>query len=162
AAKIVETALWKKSNELFFKEWKDRKSDLAIWKARLDNPAAREIRAFLYDVISQDVFLYADENLSLTLDQWNSIVPEVERLSSRETATEEKADIVARWVNEIVPKIQLPTLMLGGRCTNTDRALARIDEIEGAIRLGINFVPDIASLFNNLRRVEDKRGNRLE
>ncbi|MFM7931981.1 MAG: hypothetical protein ACKO9Q_30075, partial [Pirellula sp.] len=162
AAKIVETALWKKSNELFFKEWKDRKSDLAIWKARLDNPAAREIRAFLYDVISQDVFLYADENLSLTLDQWNSIVPEVERLSSRETATEEKADIVARWVNEIVPKIQLPTLMLGGRCTNTDRALARIDEIEGAIRLGINFVPDIASFFNNLRRVEDKRGNRLE
>ncbi len=162
AARILETALWKKSSELFFKEWKDRKSDLAIWKARLDNPAAREIRAFLYDVISHDVFLYADENLSRTLDQWNSIVPQVERLSSRQTATEEKADIVARWVNEIVPKIQLPTLMLGGRCTNTDRALARIDEIEGAIRLGINFVPDIASLFNNLRRIEDKRGNRLE
>jgi len=162
AARISETALWKKSNELFFKEWKDRKSDLAIWKARLDNPAAREIRAFLYDVISQDVFLFADENLSRTLDQWNSIVPQVERLSSRETATEEKADIVARWVNEIVPNVQLPTLMLGGRCTNTDRALTRIDEIEGAIRLGINFVPDIASLFNNLRRVEDKRGNRLE
>jgi len=162
AAKLVETALWKKSSELFFKEWKDRKSDLAIWKARLDNPAAREIRAFLYDVISQDVFLYADENLSRTLDQWNSIVPEVERLSSQEVATEEKADIVARWVNDIVPRIQLPTLMLGGRCTNTDRALARIDEIEGAIRLGINFVPDIASLFNNLRRIEDKRGNRLE
>lgn len=162
AAKLVETALWKKSSELFFKEWKDRKSDLAIWKARLDNPAAREIRAFLYDVISQDVFLYADENLSRTLDQWNSIVPEVERLSSQEVATEEKADIVARWVNDIVPRIQLPSLMLGGRCTNTDRALARIDEIEGAIRLGINFVPDIASLFNNLRRIEDKRGNRLE
>jgi hypothetical protein len=162
SSRIFETALWKKSNELFFKEWKDRKSDLALWKARLDNPAAREIRAFLYDILSQDVFLFADENLSRTIEQWNSIVPEVEKLSSRETATEEKADIVARWVNEIVPKVQLPTLMLGGRCTNSDRALARIDEIEGAIRLGINFIPDVASLLNNLRRVEDKRGNRLE
>lgn len=162
AKEIYETSFWKKSNELFLKEWKDRKSDLAVWKARLDNPATREIRAFLYDVISQDIFLYADENLSRTVEQWNSIVPEVERLSSRQTASEDKPDIVARWVNELVPQIQLPTLMLAGRCTNSDRALARIDELEGAVRLGMNFVPDIASLFKTLRRVEDKRGNRLE
>lgn len=162
AQAVTKTSLWNKTNELFLKEWKDRKSDLATWRARLDNPAAREIRAFLYDVVSQDIFLYADENLSRSVEQWNLIAPAVERLSDRETRNEDKAEIVARWVDELVPQVQLPTLMLAGRFSNLDRALARVDEIEGAIRLGITFVPDIGFLFKNLRRVEDKRGNRLE
>ena len=162
AKRFYETAFWKKTYELFLKEWKDRKSDLAIWKARLDNPAAREIRTFLYDIASQDLFLYADENLSRTVEQWNAILPAVERFSSRDTSTEDKADIVAKWVDELVPQVQLPTLMLAGRFSNVDRALARIDELEGVIRLGINFIPDVSSLFKNLRRIEDKRGTRLE
>jgi hypothetical protein len=162
ATRITQTSLWKKASELFFKEWKDRKSDLGLWKSRIDNPAAREIRAFLYDIASQDLFLYADENLARTLGQWNSIQTSVERLSNRETSSEDKADIVARWVDQLIPEVQLPTLMLAGRYSNLDRALARVDEIEGAIRLGITFVPDVAGFFKNLRRVDDKRGNRLE
>jgi hypothetical protein len=162
AVRIAETSLWKKTSELFFKEWKDRKSDLAPWKARIDNPAARQIRAFLYDIASQDLFLYADENLARTLEQWNAILPSVERLSNRDTSPEDKADIVSRWVDQWVPEVQLPTIMLAGRFSNLDGALARVDEIEGAIRLGVTFVPDIGGFFKNLRRVDDARGNRLE
>ena len=162
AVRITETSFWKKTSELFFKEWKDRKSDLALWKARIDNPAARQIRAFLYDIASQDLFLYADENLARTLEQWNAILPSVERLSNRDTSSEDKADIVSRWVDQWVPEVQLPTIMLAGRFSNLDGALARVDEIEGAIRLGVTLVPDIGGFFKNLRRVDDPRGNRLE
>ena len=162
AVRIAETSFWKKTSELFLKEWKDRKSDLALWKARIDNPAARQIRAFLYDIASQDLFLYADENLARTLEQWNAILPSVERLSNRDTSSEDKADIVSRWVDQWVPEVQLPTIMLAGRFSNLDGALARVDEIEGAIRLGVTLVPDIGGFFKNLRRVDDPRGNRLE
>jgi len=162
AQRIYETSFWKKSSELLFKEWKDRKSDLATWKARLDNPAAREIRAFLYDVVSKDLFFYADENFSKTIRQFNAILPAIERLSSRQVPSEDKADIVANWVDQLVPQLQFPTLLLAGRYSNVDRALARVDEIEGAIRIGIGLIPDIGGFFKNLRRIEDKRGNRLE
>ena len=162
AQRIYETSFWSKTSELLNKEWKDRKSDLAPWKARLDNPAARQIRAFLYDVLSQDIFLYADKNLSNTLNLWNIIEPDIKRLTSRKVPSEDKAQIVANWVDQWVPPLQVPTLMLAGRFTDPDLALARIDEIEGAIRLGISFIPDIRGFFKNLRRIEDTRGNRLE
>lgn len=160
--RMAETTFWKKSNDLFQKEWKDRKSDLATWKARLDNPAAREIRSFLYDIASHDLFLYADGNLSRTIEQWNSIVPALERLLNGATRAEDKADIVARWVDEVLPNLQFPTLLVAGRYSDNERALARIDELEGAIRLGISFIPDLGPVFKSLKRIEDRRGNRLE
>jgi len=160
-ARLRETNLWSTVTELFWKEWKDRKSDLARVKAILDNPSARDVRKFLFDMASEDLFVVVDEHLSKSLAHWNAIQPDLERLADPKLTTELRAEIIARWIDERLPDYQIPTMIIGGKFSDTNAALSKIDEVEGLLRLGLAAVPDLRQFFKFLKRVEDPRGNRL-
>lgn len=159
--RLRETKLWASVSELFLKEWKDRKSDLARAKAILDNPSARDVRKFLFDIASEDLFLIVDDHLSKSLAHWNAIQPDIERLVDPKLPTELRAEIIARWIDERLPDYQIPTMILGGKFSDTNAALSKIDEVEGLLRLGLAAVPDLRPFFKFLKRIEDPRGNRL-
>ena len=159
--RLRETKLWASVSELFLKEWKDRKSDLARAKAILDNPSARDVRKFLFDIASEDLFVVVDDHLSKSLAHWNAIQPDIERLVDPKLPTELRAEIIARWIDERLPDYQIPTMILGGKFSDTNAALSKIDEVEGLLRLGLAAVPDLRPFFKFLKRIEDPRGNRL-
>lgn len=159
--RITSTKVWESASELFLKEWKDRKSDLARAKAILDNPSARDLRKFLYDLASEELFLFVDGNFSKFLTLWTELLPELELVFDSQVATEQRADLVANWIDQRLPALQLPTVVLGAKFSERDAALTKIDEVEGLIRLGIAAVPDLRPFFRTLQRVEDSRGNRL-
>jgi len=127
----------------------------------LDNPSARDVRKFLFDIASEDLFVVVDEHLSKSLAHWNAIQPDLERLADPKLTTELRAEIIARWIDERLPDYQIPTMILGGKFSDTNAALSKIDEVEGLLRLGLAAVPDLRQFFKFLKRVEDPRGNRL-
>ena len=161
ARRFAATKVWMSASELFLKEWKDRKSDLARAKAILDNPSARDVRKFLYEIASEELFLFVDGNFSKSLNLWKELLPELELVFDSQVSTERRADLVANWIDQRLPSLQLPTVVLGAKFSDRDAALTKIDEVEGLIRLGIAAVPDLRPFFRTLQRVEDARGNRL-
>lgn len=159
--RITSTKVWESTLELFLKEWKDRKSDLARAKAILDNPSARDVRKFLYDLASEELFFYVDGNFSKSLKLWTELRPEIEQVFDAQISTELRADLIAKWIDQRLPALQLPNVVLGAKFSDRNAALSKIDEVEGLIRLGLAAVPDLRPFFQSLRRVEDQRGNRL-
>ncbi|MBM3964366.1 MAG: hypothetical protein FJ308_04770, partial [Planctomycetes bacterium] len=159
---IMQSQLWQKSQVAFLKEWKDRKSDIGRYRTLWENHSVKELLRFLEDVASEDLFFYADVSLSKTLLQVTTIQKKLHVLTSEEVRAEVKADLVAQWIDQLLPSFQFPTLMVGGRFSDQDLALAKVDEIEGLIRFGIGAIPDAAPLLKPLKRIEDGRGSRLQ
>lgn len=159
---IMHSQAWQKSQVAFLKEWKDRKSDIGRYRTLWENQSVKELLRFLEDVASEDLFLYADGSLSKTLLQVTTILKKLHVLTSGEIRAEVKADLVAQWIDQVLPSFQFPTLMVGGRFSDQDLALAKVDEIEGLVRFGIGAIPDAAPLLKPLKRIEDVRGSRLQ
>lgn len=162
AEELVQSQLWQKLQVAFFKEWKDRKSDIGRYRTLWENQSVKELLRFLEDVASEDLFFYSDDSLSKTLLQLAEIQKKLHVLTSEDTRAEVKADLAAQWIDQLLPSFQFPTLMVGGRFSDQDLALAKVDELEGLIRFGIGSIPDAAPLLKPLRRIEDARGSRLQ
>lgn len=162
ARDLVQSELWQKTQVAFLKEWKDRKSDIGRYRTLWENQSVKDLLRFLEDLASEDLFFYADDSLSKTLLQLAAIRKKIHVLTSEETRAEVKADLAAQWIDQLLPSFQFPTLMVGGRFSNQDLALAKVDELEGLIRFGIGSIPDAAPLLKPLKRIEDARGSRLQ
>ena len=162
AKELVQSQLWQKTQVAFLKEWKDRKSDIGRYRSLWENQSVKDLRRFLEDLASEDLFFYADESLSKTLLQLATIQKKLHVLTSEETRTEVKADLAAQWIDQLLPAFQFPTIMVGARFADRDLALAKVDELEGLIRFGIGSIPDAAPLLKPLKRIEDERGSRLQ
>jgi hypothetical protein len=162
ARDLVQSQLWQKIQVAFLKEWKDRKSDIGRYRTLWENQSVKDLLRFLEDIASEDLFFYADDSLSKTLLQLTTIQKKLHVLTSEETRSEVKADLVAQWIDQLLPTFQFPTLMVGGRFSDQDLALAKVDELEGLIRFGIGSIPDAAPLLKPLKRIEDARGSRLQ
>ena len=161
ASRLQETKLWQTVRQAWDVEWRDRKSDLKQLRATLSNPVVADVLRFATEVVSDDVFVFADERLSTTLVQANAIQSKLHLLASNRLSNEEKGEIVYGWIDSLAPEFQFPTLAIGGRVRNADRAATKVDEIEGLLRLSLGSNPDLAPVLRRLQRIDDARGSRL-
>ena len=162
SSRLQSTEVWQKFRNALLAEWEDRKGELRQVRSTLQNPIVKDVMAFGIDLLSQDVFLFADNHLSKTIDQLAVIQSKSTLLASGQVSNETKAEIVYEWIDQLVPNFQFPTLVLGASFSDAEKATAKVDEIEGLIRLGLGSNPDLQPVLRALKRIDDARGSRLQ
>ncbi len=161
AQRWTQTTLWTKLQAEIERAWTERRGRMAQVRAVLENQNVREALIFLRDLASQDMFVMVDGSLSETLTRLAVVQKQVYLLEDPSLPTEEKAELIYQWIDELLPDYHLPTIVLGARFGDTDRALNKVDEIEGLIRFGLSMQPSLSEVTKRLMRIEDARGTRI-
>jgi hypothetical protein len=155
------SSLWKKVAMAGSAEWKDRKGEWKQVRAVLENPSVKDALRFAEEILSEDVFVFADSRLSRTLEQLQSIQSKLHLMADEGVSDDKKAEIVFEWIDRLLPEFQFPTLMVGARFQDAERALSKVDEVEGLLRFGLGSRPEFRDAMKRLERIEDRRGSRL-
>lgn len=161
ATQWMQTSLGKKLASDLTLAWNERSGSMARVRAVLENRNVTEGAMFLRDILGKEVFFVADGELSKTCRRLASIQRDAHRLSDPYLANEEKAELIYTWIDQLGPNWVFPSLMLGARFTDRERALTKVDEVEGVLRLAMGGKPELAGALALLQRVEDERGTRL-
>jgi hypothetical protein len=146
----------------FMAAWNERRGAMSRLRAVFDNRNTQEALRFVEDVISKEVFFAADGTLSDFLRRSVQVQRKFHLLSDPSISDEEKADLIYQWIDELGPDWKLPTLVLGGAISDNERALSKVDEVEGLLRFGLGARPELKEALKYLKRIEDGRGSRLQ
>ena len=112
-------------------EWSQRNGVGFNLRIFLENPNSKEALAFLKDLLSTEVFLLGDKNVSRWYDAQGKLNTEFRSLSlSSNDSAEEKAGAIVTKAIEITDALTIPTLVIGARCKEEDLALGKLDQLE--------------------------------
>jgi hypothetical protein len=157
-----DSAMSKEVEKEFQEAWRERRGNLSRVRTVFENRNTQDALLFLKDVISEDVFLVADGVLSDFLRRLSVVQRKSHLLSDPSISSAEKAELVYEWIDKLGPDWNLPTLILAGSITDKERALSKVDEVEGLLRFGLGMRPEARQALKSLVRVDDKRGTRLQ
>ncbi len=144
-------------------EWSHRTGFGFNMRIFLENPNSKEALAFLKDLLSTEVFLLGDKNVSKWYDAQGKLNAEFRSLSlSSEGTVEEKAGAIVKKAVEITDALTIPTLVIGARCKEEDLALGKLDQLEALLQFGVASSSEGALILKHLDRIDDARGNRLQ
>lgn len=146
-------------------EWEAREGQVGQIRSTIQNPNIMSLLEMGADMVSQEVFMFADGKLSELVLQLNEIVEEVTSISANggdplETQ-EEMTDFFMSLPKAEIDDLRIPLIVQGFKISNTDRVLDKLDQLEGILRLGLSAIPDAAVYAEGLERIEDSRGTRL-
>jgi hypothetical protein len=157
-----DSALSKEVDREFQQAWKERRGNLSRVRTVFENRNTQDALLFLKDVISEDVFFVADGMLSDFMHRLSIVQHKTHRLSDPSISSAEKAELVYEWIDTLGPDWNLPTLILAGSIADKERALSKIDEVEGLLRFGLGMRPEARQALKSLVRLDDQRGTRLQ
>ena len=144
-------------------EWSQRNGVGFNLRIFLENPNSKEALAFLKDLLSTEVFLLGDKNVSRWYDAQGKLNTEFRSLSlSSNDSAEEKAGAIVTKAVEITDALTIPTLVIGARCKEEDLALGKLDQLEALLQFGVASSSEGALILKHLDRIDDARGNRLQ
>jgi hypothetical protein len=156
------SSLATKFRDAFQQAWRERQGGLSRVRTVVENRNTQEVRRFLEDVVAEDVFLVADETLSDFLQRLATIQRKWYFLADPSVSNTQKAEIVYGWIDQLGPGLRLPNVVLAGLITDQERALAKVDEVEGLLRFGLGAIPEARPALKLLKRIDDPRGTRLQ
>lgn len=152
------------ANELvdaFQQAWRERRGSMARMRSIMDNRNTKEALRFLEDVFSRDVCFVADASLSEFMHRFATVLRKSHLLADPSVSQTEKAELVYGWIDQLGPNWNVPNLILAGSITDKNRALSKVDEVEGLPRFGLGMRPEAKPVLQLLARVDDDRGSRL-
>jgi len=146
-------------------EWEAKEGQLGDLRKNIENPNVMSLIEMGADMISDEVFLFADGRLSELLLQANEIVQEVMSLIN-EVENSPESELELREFFLSLPKadvdaLEIPLVVEGFKVADKDRVLDKIDQLEGLLRFGLGSIPEAAPFAEGLERIEDSRGTRL-
>jgi hypothetical protein len=142
--------------------WGERRGSLARLRSIVENRNTKEALLFASDVFNEDIFFVADRNLSSFLDRAAMVLDKSHRLADPAYPADEKAELIYGWIDELGPGWEIPNLVLAGTIKDKNRALNKVDELEGLLRFGLGMRAEAQPILKLLSRVEDARGTRLQ
>jgi len=157
-----DSALSKEVDREFQQAWKERRGNLSRVRTVFENRNTQDALRFLEDVVSEDFFLTADGSLSDFMQRLATVLRKSHLLSDPSISSAEKAELVYEWIDTLGPDWNLPTLTLAGSITDKERALSKVDELEGLLRFGLGMRPEARQALKSLVRLDDQRGTRLQ
>jgi hypothetical protein len=160
-AGVRDSSFVTKLEQEFRQAWRDRRGNLSRVRSIVENRNTKEALRFLQDVLSKDIFLAADQSLSDFLQRVESVLRKSRLLADPSVSNSDKAELVYGWIDQLGPDWKVPTIILAGSITDNERALAKVDEIEGLLRFGLGMRPEAKAALKLLTRIEDQRGSRL-
>ena len=146
----------------FRTEWKEREAIGSNVRVALENGNVQDALAFLGELTSSELFIFGDKNFSAMNLRMAKIYEEMgpSMKSSGEDNEEQAQLIAAKWIDGL-KGMTIPTVVMGGRCDDTDLALGKIDQLEVPV-FALKQIPDAAPFLQSLKRIEDKRGDRIQ
>ena len=159
---LMDQPVIEKVLALFRSEWREREGIGGQARVFLDNGNVTDVLAFLQELVSKEVFVFGDKNMSKWYDRLAKISEELQPLlMSSDSSSEEQGQIIAgKWI-EAMKGMEIPTFVFGARCDNADIGLGKIDQLEIPV-FALKQYPDAAPFVQNLKRVEDARGDRMQ
>ena len=149
--------------EQFRSEWSQRNGVGFNMRFYLENPNSKEALAFLKDLLSTEVFLLGDKNVSKWYDAQGKLNADFRSLSlPSDDSVEEKVGAIITKAIEMTDALTIPTLVIGARCREEDLALGKLDQLEALLQFGIASSSEGALILKHLDRIDDARGNRLQ
>ena len=149
--------------EQFRSEWSQRNGVGFNMRFYLENPNSKEALAFLKDLLSTEVFLLGDKNVSKWYDAQGKLNADFRSLSlPSDDSVEEKVGAIITKAIEMTDTLTIPTLVIGARCREEDLALGKLDQLEALLQFGIASSSEGALILKHLDRIDDARGNRLQ
>lgn len=146
----------------FQADWKEREGNAAQVRVVMENPNFQAALAFFTDISSQEVFLIGDRNFSGLYEVSARFNDEMSKLIQDQGDPEKINEFIGKWGTELLGNTTLPTLVVGGKFSDEELAMTKLDELEGVLSLGLGSIPDAQPFLKTLKRVEDKRGSRLQ
>ncbi len=146
----------------FQQAWRERRGSLARLRSIIENRNTQESLLFIEDVVSKDFFFAADESLSDFMQRLSTVLRKSHLLTDPSISNAEKAEWVYGWIDQLGPDWKVPNLILAGSITDTEGALNKVDQMEGILRLGLGTRSEAKPFLKLLKRIEDKRGTRLQ
>ena len=157
-----DSALSRELEREFLQAWKERRGNFSRVRPIFENRNTQDALRFLQDVVSEDFFFTADGSLSDFMQRLATVLRKSHLLSDPSIASAEKAELVYEWIDTLGPDWNLPTLTLAGSITDKERALSKVDELEGLLRFGLGMRPEARQALRSLVRLDDQRGTRLQ
>lgn len=148
--------------EQFRADWKEREGNAAQVRVVMENPNFQAAMAFFTDIASQEVFFIGDKNISGLYNVSARFNEDLNKLIQKNVGPEEANEFIGKWATELLGKTTMPMFVIGGKFTDEELAMTKLDEIEGVLSLGLGVIPDAQPFLKTLKRVEDKRGSRLQ
>ncbi len=152
---IVQEAL-----KAWSKEWEARDGEMAQARAALRTPLAQELLKTAMEMMSEEAFVFGDgrcSKLILKLTEFNREISAV--------AIGDGPEGLMAWFNSLrkedLDQLQVPTVVMGFKVKDQDRALTILDQIQAIVSLGLNAIPSFVNVAEGIERVEDSRGTRL-
>ncbi len=152
---IVQEALkaWKR-------EWEAKDGEMAQARAALRTPLAQDLLKTAMEMVSEEAFVFGDgrcSKLILKLTEFNREISAV--------AIGDGPEGLMAWFNSLskedLDQLQVPTVVMGFKVKDQDRALTILDQIQAIVSLGLNAIPSFVNVAEGIERVEDSRGTRL-
>ncbi len=162
ARELMDQPVMEKVLAEFRTEWREREGIGGQARVLLDNGNVTDFFAFLQELVSKEVFVFGDKNMSKWYDSIAKIGEETQSLlMSSDVSSEEQGQIIAgKWI-EAMKGMEIPTFVFGARCDNVDIGLGKIDQLEIPV-FALKQYPDAAPFVQNLKRIEDSRGDRMQ
>lgn len=162
-AKFLELPSVDNAIELFRSEWTDREGFGATARTALENPNTKDGLAFARELISGELFMLGDKNVSQWYEAQAKLNDDMRELAIKSELSEvDRAVGMMTKTIKILEKLTVPIVLVGAKCNDVDLALGKIDQLEAVIQLGMSSIPNGSLIFKNFGRIDDARGDRLQ
>jgi len=127
----------------------DPDGPLAVVKAEMDKPENKELLALLADMFADEVFVYGDREWANVYQAYFDIYRQMytSMLESGAIGRMEEDDAVFAEILEPLidrlDELKIPTLVIGFRISDADRANRQLARLEKVLRPLVNSVPEI-------------------
>lgn len=141
-------------------KWDSREGEIGQVRAALENPNAVNWLSLLQDIGSEDLFVMAGPELPDTLVEFFSLYSEMIQI-----VTEQDPELITEFFTSLqkseIDQIHIPTLVLGGKVSETEAADLRIKELQGLLTVLSMAAPQAQVAVSTMKYIEDDRGGRL-
>jgi hypothetical protein len=148
---------WKEGLE---EEWKKSGGQAAQVRTMMRVPLVQDLLALLQEMATEEMFWFADAKMDEFLVKYNQLFSE-----AIESVGSGNPEMAMRWYENLdkarIDAIPVPTLVVGWKIEDQNRALGLLDQLQGIMLLGIGNVPGLNQVTDAFQRIEDERGTRL-
>ena len=139
-------------------QWDNPEGQMKTVRDTLKNPNVQNLLSLLADMNSQEVFFYgaSDWNESISGLMWL-----YQDITARSDEPEALQEFVAELDAEYLDELTIPTTVVGFRLSDDKIARTLLDALQGVLQFGMQQIPELAPLAEQISRKDLKDGQVL-
>lgn len=140
-------------------QWQSPQGPAAQLRSTLENPNVRNLLRLGGDMLSQEFFIYGEDNWCDTIEGMVNF--QTEMLSAIQENPEALGTFFEQLDREDIANIRIPTTVLGFRLSDDSNARTQLDQLEGLLRIAGGQQAELKPFLERLQRRDFKDGQSL-